>query len=133
MLLAVVLSVTSCTTARFVSSQPRYQSEWVGKSHADIVRTFGAPTREVSDGDNGLILVYESFYSTYDSDEFMGDYTTTVKEHRNFKEFYLDPDGNCYNVRTNESFINGRKFDLLSTGWLGIAAAIATIGLIMTH
>ena len=68
LILAVLLAATSCSTTRYVSSEPSLKAEWVGRSHADIVRNFGAPTREVSDGADGVILVYESFYTTHETD-----------------------------------------------------------------
>ncbi|MBO7118255.1 MAG: hypothetical protein J6V81_06235 [Bacteroidales bacterium] len=118
MFLAVIFSATSCTTFSYVSNRSSLQSEWEGRSHADIVQNFGAPSREVSDGAGGQILVYEDFYTTHSTDEFMGDYTTTIRENRDFMEFYLDPEGSCYKVRTNESVLNGRQYSLLSTVFL---------------
>ena len=128
-IMAVILTATSCTTFRYVSKTSQMQSEWVGCTHADIVRTFGAPFREVSDGDGGQILVYENFYTTHSTDEFMGDFTTTSREHRDFKEFYLDPEGTCYQVRTNERAIRGRKFDPLGTAFFAATALIIILGL----
>ena len=58
--LAVILSAVSCTTYRYVSATPDLQSAWIGKTHADVVRAYGAPTRECSDGADGYILIYES-------------------------------------------------------------------------
>lgn len=115
-LLAVaLLSVVSCSVPRYVSLEPDLQDEWILRSHAEIVRSFGAPNREVSDGADGQILVYEDFYTTHETDEFMGDYTTTSQEYRNFKEFYLNADGICYDVRTNESIQSGRRIDWVET------------------
>ena len=128
LLLAVALmAVVSCSTPRLVSNQLNLQAEWIGRSHADIVRTFGAPTREVSDGADGQILVYESFYTTHSTDEFMGDFTTTSTEHRDFKEFYIRANGRCYDVRTNETVEDGRQFNPIATLWL-----VATIGIFAT-
>lgn len=131
LIVAVILSATSCTTFRYASSKSQMQSEWEGRSHADIVRTFGAPSREVSDGAGGQILVYENFYTTHSTDEFMGDFTTTSREHRDFKEFYIDPEGTCYQVRTNEAFLRGRKFGPLGTTFLAATALILI--LVLSH
>ena len=128
---AVLFSAVSCTTPRYISNLPSLQTEWVGRSHADIVRAFGAPTREVSDGADGQILVYESFYTTHDTDEFMGDFTTTSVEHRNFKELYLDSAGTCYDVRSNETVPHGKQLDFLSTGYLVVAGVICALGLML--
>ncbi|MBR5431750.1 MAG: hypothetical protein IK119_05150 [Bacteroidales bacterium] len=129
LIVAVILSATSCTTFRYASNMSQMQSEWEGRTHADIVRTFGAPSREVSDGAGGQILVYENFYTTHSTDEFMGDFTTTSREHRDFKEFYIDPEGTCYQVRTNEAFLRGRKFGPLGTAFLAATALILILAL----
>ncbi len=117
-----LLSAVSCTVPRYISSEPVLQSEWIGNSHADIVQEFGAPSREVSDGADGTILVYENVTSTYDTSEFMGDYSTTVTNTRLFKEFYLDANGICKNVRSNEQIADGKKF---SPGWTLLTAGSA--------
>ena len=85
LLITVILSAVSCTTTRYISREPSMKTEWVGRSHADIVRSFGAPSREVSDGATGMILVYEELYSIYDTDHFGSTMTTTKRDRRNFK------------------------------------------------
>lgn len=131
LLIAVVLTAVSCTTARYVPSEPRLNAEWVGRSHADIVRNFGAPSREVSDGADGIILVYEEMYSTLETEEFMSKLTTTSKNHRNFKEFALDADGNCVHVRSNEEMVDGKKFSPLATLWLALNVLVVIEGITM--
>ena len=115
LLLAVIFATASCTTPRYVSREPSMKTEWVGRSHADIVRSFGAPSREVSDGANGMILVYEELYTIYDTDHFGSTLTTTKKDRRNFKEFSLGPDGICYDVRTNALVQDGTQLDVRQT------------------
>ena len=115
LLMAVILATVSCTTPRYVSREPSMKTEWVGRSHADIVRSFGAPSREVSDGANGMILVYEELYSIYDTDHFGSTMTTTKRDRRNFKEFSLGPDGICYDVRTNALMQDGTQLDVRQT------------------
>ena len=115
LLIAVVLCAASCTTTRYISMQPSLEAEWVGRSHADIIRGFGAPTREVSDGDDGLILVYEETYSTHETEHSESTVTTTSRDYRTFKEFSLDAAGTCYNVRTNEQMEDGEEFNLGGT------------------
>jgi hypothetical protein len=115
LLIAVVLCAASCTTTRYISMQPSLEAEWVGRSHADIIRGFGAPTREVSDGDDGLILVYEETYSTHETEHSGSTVTTTSRDYRTFKEFSLDAAGTCYNVRTNEQMEDGEEFNLGGT------------------
>lgn len=114
-LLLVALAAVSCTTPRYVSRQPSMEVEWIGRTHADIVRAFGAPSREVSDGADGLILVYEEMFTTYETDRWGSTMTTTGLEHRNFSEFFLTADGICYDVRTNTLMQSGRRFDYFST------------------
>lgn len=125
LLLLAFLCAVSCSTPRYVSTQPDLQAEWVLRSHADIVRAFGAPSREVSDGADGEILVYEEFYTSYDPDY------TTSRELRNYKEFYLDAEGICYDVRSNETVENGRKFDFASTFWTILPALLCVIPYIL--
>lgn len=108
LLITVILSAVSCTTTRYISREPSLKAEWVGHSHADIVRNFGAPSRGVSDGAEGVILVYEDIYTTLETDQSGSTLTTTKKDHRNFKEFSLGPDDICYNVRTNEKMADGQ-------------------------
>ena len=115
-LLAVaLLSVVSCSVPRYISVEPDLQDEWVLRTHAEIVQSFGAPSREVSDGEDGRILVYEDFYTTYETDEFVGEYATASQEYCDFKEFYINADGICYDVRSNETIQSGRRIDWVET------------------
>lgn len=66
----------------------------------------GPPTREVSDGDDGTILVYEEnvgsttkVTTTKVSNSYYSKYNTTSQE--NYSWFYLDSQGNCTYVKTN--------------------------------
>ena len=129
-LMAVLLSAVSCSVTKYVSREPSMKAEWTGRTHADIVRNFGAPTREVSDGADGLILVYESFYTTHESEKFGSELTTTSEEHRNFKEFSLGTDGICYDVRTNEMMEDGKEKSLGTT--LLVSAGAAVVGVFIT-
>ena len=131
LLLAATLCAASCTVTRYVSMQPRLEAEWIGRSHADIVRGFGAPTREVSDGEDGLILVYEETYSTHETEHRGSTVTTTSKDHRTFKEFSLDAAGKCYDVRTNEQIENGKEFDMGATVLSSVFGVAALFILIM--
>ncbi|MBP5625463.1 MAG: hypothetical protein J6W98_00935 [Bacteroidales bacterium] len=114
-LLTAILTAVSCSTPRYVSSQPDMQDQWIDRSHAEIIREFGAPTREHSDGANGKILVYERFETTSHTSEFMGSYSTTVENNRIYKEFYLDADDYCYDVRTNEVQRDGNRFSFFKS------------------
>ena len=37
--------------------------EWIGRTHADIVRAFGAPSRDVSDGADPITKLLEVYAS----------------------------------------------------------------------
>lgn len=130
LLMAVILATVSCTTPRYVSREPSMKTEWVGRSHADIVRSFGAPSREVSDGANGMILVYEDVYTTYDTDQFGSTLTTKKRDRRNYKEFSLSPNDVCYDVRTNDLMQDGSQFDVKKTLCATFGFALGGIGLI---
>ena len=110
---AVLVSAVSCTAPRLVSNLPTLQEEWIGRTHSDIVRAFGAPSRECSDGADGYILIYESFRTDYDT--WMDGSIKSSSEHRDFKEFYVGADGVCYDVRSNDLRQDGRSFSLFYT------------------
>ena len=112
---AVLLSAVSCTAPRLVSNLPILQEEWIGRTHAEIVRTFGAPSRECSDGADGYILIYESFRTDYDT--WMDGSINSSREQRLYKEFYIGPDRVCYDVRSNDLRLDGRAFSLMNTLW----------------
>ena len=118
-LLLALLSAVSCSTPRYVSSEPYLQDQWIGSSHAEIIREFGAPNREISDGADGQILVYENFPTTAT----VYGYSATIEKNRSFKEFYLDAEGNCYDVRSNESRRDGRKEHVFGTFMCAASAA----------
>ncbi len=126
--LAVILSAVSCTTYRYVSATPALQSAWIGKTHADVVRAFGAPTRECSDGADGYILIYESFHTKYDT--WMDGSINTSREIRDFKEFYFGPDHICYDVRSNDTSFAGRRFDAGKTAWIAVWTGVLAVPLI---
>ena len=126
-LLTAILTAVSCSTPRYVSSQPDMQGQWIDRSHAEIIREFGAPTRELSDGADGKILVYERFETTSHTSEFMGSYSTTVENNRIYKEFYLGADDYCYDVRTNEQRRDGRQFSFLKSFLLATTVCLAAM------
>ena len=73
-LLTALATLSSCATAKYVSVEDDMNNEWVGRRHSEIVREFGAPDRETSDGKNGTIKVtYQHrthFISVEDVDRF---------------------------------------------------------------
>jgi len=111
-----VMSFGACST--YVSLEPLANKEWQGKTHAQIIQSYGAPDRETSDGQGGIILVYESetteihtdvtpsgfggFYGFYYDFYSPGrDVRTTTETKVEYAHFYLDAKGICYKVATN--------------------------------
>lgn len=123
-LVLTLLSAASCSIPRYVPIEPSLQEQWPGRTHAEIIREFGAPNREISDGADGMVLVYERTTTTTRTEEFMERYTTTIEENRVFKEFYIDAAGICYNVRSNESV----REDKVSV--LGTIAGLSVVALV---
>ena len=111
-LLGTLLLCTSCFTTYQASKQSDYTNEFVGKTHNYIVSSWGAPTRQTSDGNGGTILIYEQttaestsvarngYYNPYN-----GTYTYTpgvnTSYNTSYAQFYIDPNGKCYRVNTN--------------------------------
>jgi len=60
-LVLAAVSLSSCAPAGYISKEAEFNNAWVGKTHQEIVAAYGAPTREVTDGKDGTILVYEEF------------------------------------------------------------------------
>ena len=103
-ILAAVLMLSSCSVYRNLldgdipSGTEYYNTTYRGQTHSQIVREFGAPDREVSDGADGYILVYEKVSTTSRVDS-MGyvDHDVNVS----YVQFFFDGSGICYNVKTN--------------------------------
>ena len=111
-----------------VSGTEYYSSLYVGQTHANIVKEFGAPSREVSDGEGGYILVYETYSSS--SRAYMDGYMDNTL-HRSFIEFYMDSGGVCQSIRTNKLSPGETKEILTAAGlcW-GVMSGISTLGII---
>ena len=90
-----VLALSSCSTAvKYISLEQSYNDDWVGRSHADIVATYGAPDRVESDGLDGNILVYETITT-------VSEYDNVAKYEKEFTHFFIGADRRCYAVKTN--------------------------------
>ena len=122
-ILAVLMAasvLTSCASARFFPMEEELNAQWAGASHHDIVREFGAPDRETTDGDGGVILIYEEISRSYETEEdthlglFDTDYTTTVRENKLFMHFFIGRDGVCYLVKSNHVRV-GKALDVGDT------------------
>lgn len=103
-ILVAVLALSSCSAYRALfdgdntSGTEYYNTTYRGQTHSQIVREFGAPDREVSDGADGYILVYERV-STSSRVDSMGYIDNDVNV--SYVQFFIDGSGICYNVKTN--------------------------------
>ena len=102
-LLIAVLAMSSCSTAiKYISLEQSYNEQWVGRSHADIVATYGAPDRVESDGLDGSILVYETITTVSEVRETVSDvYENKTIAEKEFTHFFIGADNRCYTVKTN--------------------------------
>ena len=94
------LMTVSCRTTSMVSMQPEMEQQWIGRSYADVVDSLGKPEREVSDLQDGKILVYEA---------------GSIRLYMNSESF-------CYAVRTNKQR-KETKLDMPRSWALGGAIA----------
>lgn len=139
----VILSFvfSSCGTISALLGSPDYADmerefnmAYVGKTHANIVTTYGAPDRVESDGQGGQILVYEKITTKTSTDVdthfgmFDPDYETTISTDKSYKHFFMDQDGICYMVKTNQSLPGGEndRKDKKLTKWTYIGSGIFT-------
>lgn len=120
---SVLLGLSSCGTT-YVSVEPDANKAWVGKPHSEIVKTYGAPDRETEDGLGGKILIYEEgrvvetgvansaptygphFGGLYGFYYHMNEpvntsYTSEKTLEVDYAHFFIDPNGVCYQVKTN--------------------------------
>lgn len=131
LVLVNVLALSSCSTSsklssgKTVSGTEYYNSLYVGQSHAKIVQEFGAPSREVSDGGDGYILVYEWFnYSSSYDGSFIHN-----NVYRTYIEFYMDTGGICQSIRTNKMSPVEKKEILTAVGLcFGVTSALSLVG-----
>ncbi|MBR1868852.1 MAG: hypothetical protein IJ799_02160 [Bacteroidales bacterium] len=148
-LAAAAIVAASCSSARslssssgrvrnrYVSAEAKYNEEWRGRSHADIVLAFGAPDREVSDGADGYILVYEKITQDVRVSEDLihvgssRSYSTSTSYDKSYIHFYIGGDRLCYNVKTNKMVWTGGKnpWKVVEKAitWTSIAAGAAIL------
>ena len=136
LLIAVaVFAATGCSSltnlgSPYVSGTQYYNSTYRGLTHAQIVQEYGAPDREVSDGADGYILVYETFHSSSYVDN-MGFVDHSV--HKSYIQFFMDRNGVCYNVKTNK-LAPGEAEEAIAAVAIsaGVLSGLGTLGLIVT-
>ena len=104
----VLAAMTSCGAARRYEQLPTVEEEltqrWAGKEYSDIVQGYGAPDRIASDGKDGSIIVYENVSTVLKTEKSLmfDDYTTKLSEEKEYTHFFLNPEGFCYLVKTNQ-------------------------------
>lgn len=135
LLALALLSFCSCRTSYTASMQSDYVTRYVGQSHNYIVQSWGAPTRQTSDGNGGTILIYEkSFQNTEATNTYHGAYYTpsaTTTTYTSYAQFFINRNGQCYDVKTNHEkewseFSLGKTLGLV----LGIGVPVITLAVI---
>ena len=99
-LLGVLFS--SCSTTYTVSLKDDLSNIFIGKKHSEVIATMGAPTREVSDGLGGTILVYENVEAnslTHHLSQSIS-YTKT-RTQTEYIHCYINMENTCYKIDTN--------------------------------
>ena len=136
-LLAALVALSSCSVLKTYPVEQKYNEEWKGRSHSDIVKRFGAPDRVESDGSGGQILIYEkvSTTATTDVDTHFGmfdpDYTTKVQTNKSYVHFFVGPDNICYHIKSNRTIFDPQSKAKAKTT-LGICAGVwGTVGIIL--
>lgn len=137
-MLVSLLVLSSCATSvKYISMEQKYTEQWTGRSHSDIVSTFGAPDRVESDGLDGLILVYEKVTTVSEiKEKYSGVYNETVTTDKEYTHYFIGNDNRCYAVKSNEveadpdSLKRSKRVFWTSYG-VGCGALILLIGLLM--
>ena len=141
--ICIVLSIllTACYTTQYVPLESQYNEFWKGKHKTEIIQAYGVANRIESDGDKGYIMIYEKFTFNTNS-SISGDVKTSVygysaktnitesgysstSESRDYKEFFMDENDECYLVRTNYTKTE-KIYDKKGTNWL-IGGSVAFV------
>ena len=127
----VLAAMTSCGAARRYEQLPTVEEEmtqqWAGKEYSDIVQSYCDPDRIAPDGNDGCILIYETVSTVMETDS--DDAPTTVQEERDYTHFYLDQEGFCYLVESNQ-YVPGIARSKTGNGsWLTSFGAEAVMAL----
>ena len=133
LVLLAAVAVTACGSSRRVSTDPVLP--WVGCTTQDILMRIGDPTRIDGDGKGGSVLIYESM-----PDDTSPDYDILNPEAssslRRYAHFYLDDEGYCYKVDTNQSLPAPpytSSYGVQSSIWLDVLiwAPIVLLGILL--
>ena len=125
----ILAAVTSCGTTSRIEQLPTTEEEraqlWAGKEYSDIVQSYGDPDRIAPDGNDGSILIYETVSTAMETD----DNPTTVQEERDYTHFYLDQEGFCYLVESNQYVPGIARTKTGNGSWLTSFGAEAVMAL----
>ena len=131
LLVATVCTLSGCSSYNnlsrtYVSGTEYYSSTYRGQTHGQIVKEYGAPDREVSDGEDGYILVYETYHTSSHVDN-LGYIDHSVR--KSYIQFFMDKNGVCYNVKTNK-LAPGQAEEAFSAVAIstGIISGLSTLG-----
>ncbi len=154
--LSSMFLLTSCFTTKAIYDGNVHESA-IGKTKNQILRMYGVPDREATDGEGGSILIYEKHYQTTSSQAIAGtnsgaygeSYSNSygsvagavgksVSSARGFsrtttdKEYlniFLNKKGVVYDYKSNygNKFKYEQEFDMTSTFWV-TASTAATVG-----
>jgi len=131
LIFASVFALTGCSSYNnlsrtYVSGNDYYTSTYRGHTHGQIVKEYGAPDREVSDGEDGYILVYETYHTSSHVDS-MGYVDHSVR--KSYIQFFMDRNGVCYNVKTNKLAPGQAEeaFAAVAIG-TGVISGLSTLG-----
>ena len=122
--------MTSCyTTQSVLLSSQDLKERYIGKTEKEIKQMMGPPTRETSDGEDGIILIYESNTgSTTRVTEYLGNtYYKTTQNPDDYSWFYLDSKGVCTYVKTNSLTKQVRAYDPGMTAALIVGLGIPAL------
>ncbi|MBR5255734.1 MAG: hypothetical protein IKV62_03040 [Bacteroidales bacterium] len=137
---AMLAAMTSCGTAKYIPTEEEELTQtWAGKEYSDIVQSYGAPDRVETDGKDGSIMVYEEFANVLESqtntrDTIFGPSVSTTVTNRDKKlytNFFLNPEGHCYLVKTNRE-VPGSAMEkhTMKKLWIGMGIATGVLFLI---
>ena len=127
----VLAAMTSCGTTSRIEQLPTAEEErtqlWAGKEYSDIVQSYGDPDRIAPDGNDGSILIYETVSTSMSTSKSLmfDNYSTTVKEDKEYMHFFLNPEGFCYLVKTNQLVDGTARANASSRFW---TTTLITIG-----
>jgi len=134
-LVLAAVSLSSCAPAGYISKEAEFNNAWVGRTHQEIVATYGAPTREVTDGKGGNILVYEEFstsvygpsypYHHYPWGGWYG-HDVYTRTNRDYADFFINEEGVCYLVRSNIA-LPGGEYDRAGRTAVAVVAGVAVV------